>query len=221
MMFINNLVNKYKWAGGLALLVLALAACQSATMTPIEVPTKATEEPVEATQAPAVAVEEPAVMPSVIVADQSIEAGTVSIDEVISDGAGWLVIHAQADGKPGPILGYSQVSDGVTKNLMVEIDADKATETLYAMLHTDAGEAGKWEFPDGPDTPVKVDEKVVTPPPFHHVVAARIGCRREQVTREFSALEREGLIEKTKGALVLTKPLVLEQRLADALREDR
>ena len=65
------------------------------------------------------------------------------------------------------------------------------------------------------------DQKVVTPPPFHHVVAARIGCRREQVTREFSTLEREGLIEKTKGALVLTKPHVLEERLAEALREDR
>lgn len=77
---------------------------------------------------------------------------------------------------------------------------------LLRMSHPRAGHAG---------------EKVVTPPPFHHVVAARIGCRREQVTREFSTLEREGLIEKTKGALVLTKPQVLEQRLADALREDR
>ncbi len=34
--------------------------------------------------------------------------------------------------------------------------------------------------------------KAVTPPPFHHVLAARIGCRREQVTRELSALTEQG-----------------------------
>jgi plastocyanin len=31
------------------------------------------------------------------------------------------------------------------------------------MLHTDAGEVGTWEFPNGPDTPVMVGEQVVTP----------------------------------------------------------
>lgn len=62
-------------------------------------------------------------------------------------------------------------------------------------------------------------ERVVTPPPYHHVLAARIGCRREQVTREFTTLGNEHLIEKTRGAIVLKKPHVLEQRIAEALRE--
>ena len=48
--------------------------------------------------------------PSVTVADQEIVDGKVTIAEVVSDGPGWLVIHAQADGKPGPILGYSPVA---------------------------------------------------------------------------------------------------------------
>jgi DNA-binding transcriptional regulator YhcF (GntR family) len=52
------------------------------------------------------------------------------------------------------------------------------------------------------------------------VLAARIGCRREQVTRELSSLAQEGLIEKTRGALVLLKPQVLETRLAEAMCED-
>lgn len=63
-------------------------------------------------------------------------------------------------------------------------------------------------------------ERVVTPPPYHHVLAARIGCRREQVTREFTTMAGEGLIERTRGALVLTKPEVLQSRVAAALRED-
>ncbi|WP_342363208.1 Crp/Fnr family transcriptional regulator [Terrarubrum flagellatum] len=62
-------------------------------------------------------------------------------------------------------------------------------------------------------------ERVITPPPFHHVLAARIGCRREQVTREFTTMTEQGLVEKTRGAIILKKPSVLEQRIAEALRE--
>jgi CRP-like cAMP-binding protein len=67
--------------------------------------------------------------------------------------------------------------------------------------------------------PAKPMERAVTPPPFHHILAARIGCRREQVTRELSAMAQEGLIEKTRGALVLVKPHVLQARLDEAMRE--
>jgi CRP/FNR family transcriptional regulator, cyclic AMP receptor protein len=63
-------------------------------------------------------------------------------------------------------------------------------------------------------------ERVVTPPPFHHILAARIGCRREQVTREFTMMAHEGLIERMRGALVLRQPSVLRERVADALREE-
>jgi plastocyanin len=106
---------------------------------------------------------EEAITPSVMVADQEIMGSMVTISEVVSAGPGWLVIHAQAEGKPGPVLGYSQVAGGASADVTVEIDLAKATETLYAMLHTDAGELGTWEFPNGPDAPVVVGEQVVTP----------------------------------------------------------
>jgi CRP/FNR family transcriptional regulator, cyclic AMP receptor protein len=63
-------------------------------------------------------------------------------------------------------------------------------------------------------------QRVISPPPFHHVLAARIGCRREQITRELSTLTTEKLIEKNRGALVVLKPSVLEHRLSEAMRED-
>jgi CRP-like cAMP-binding protein len=63
-------------------------------------------------------------------------------------------------------------------------------------------------------------ERIVTPPPFHHILAARIGCRREQVTREFTIMSQEGLIERTRGALVLKHPEILRARIAEAMRED-
>ena len=61
-------------------------------------------------------------------------------------------------------------------------------------------------------------QKMISPPPFHHVLAARIGCRREQVTRELNAMTHEGTAEKSRGALIILKPTTLEQRLADAMR---
>ena len=45
---------------------------------------------------------------------------------------------------------------------------------------------------------------VVSPPPYHSEVAARISARRETVTRELKELERAGLLERRRGALVLT-----------------
>jgi CRP/FNR family transcriptional regulator, cyclic AMP receptor protein len=63
------------------------------------------------------------------------------------------------------------------------------------------------------------DQRAITPPPLHHVLAARIGCLREQVTRELSALAGEGLIEKTRGALILLQSHVLEERLVETTRE--
>ncbi|MET0445656.1 MAG: Crp/Fnr family transcriptional regulator [Pseudorhodoplanes sp.] len=48
------------------------------------------------------------------------------------------------------------------------------------------------------------DRAVISPPPVQAAIAARISTRREAVAREMKALERAGLIERKRGALVLT-----------------
>jgi hypothetical protein len=53
----------------------------------------------------------------------------------------------------------------------------------------------------------------------HHVLAARVGCRREQITRELGAMKADNLLERTRGALVLLDPETLRQRIAQAMRE--
>lgn len=60
-------------------------------------------------------------------------------------------------------------------------------------------------------------ESVISPPPFQHDLANRIGARREVVSRELSALEKEGLVEKTRGGLVLKDPQELNRRIYAAL----
>ena len=103
-----------------------------------------------------------AMTPSVTVSDQPITSDAVTVDKVVSSGPGWIAIHADNNGAPGPVLGYSAVKDGENDNVAVKLAAAGRTPTLYAMLHTDAGTVGTYEFP-GPDVPVTVNGAVVTP----------------------------------------------------------
>lgn len=123
------------------------------------------EEQDEGQEAEAGQEEEAAVTNAVTVADQAIAAdGTVTIASVTSDTPGWLVVHAQADGRPGPVIGFAPVGPGQNNDLTVEIDQTAATDTLYAMLHVDAGAEGEYEFP-GDDVPATdTGGNVVTPP---------------------------------------------------------
>ena len=103
-----------------------------------------------------------AMTPSVTVSDQPITNDTVTIAKVVNNGPGWIAIHADNNGAPGPVLGHAAVKDGENDNVVVTLAAAGRTPTLYAMLHTDAGVVGTYEFP-GPDVPVTVNGAVVTP----------------------------------------------------------
>lgn len=139
----------------LAAAMLILAACQPAA-TPTAEPTLMAEPTATAP---------PAASPTVQVSDQSADGGQEVVAEVVSAGPGWIVIHADNGGKPGAVLGYSPVSDGLNQNVTVTIDDSEATPVLYAMLHTDAGTVGTYEFP-GADGPVMVNGQMVSPA-FH------------------------------------------------------
>jgi CRP/FNR family cyclic AMP-dependent transcriptional regulator len=68
--------------------------------------------------------------------------------------------------------------------------------------------------------PGKAHQAIVSPPPVHAEIAARVSSRREAVARELKALERAGLIERRRGALVLTDTAQLRQLIAQASETD-
>ena len=47
------------------------------------------------------------------------------------------------------------------------------------------------------------DRLIVSPPPTHAELAARVSSHREAITRELNALDRAGLIERRRGAISL------------------
>jgi len=56
---------------------------------------------------------------------------------------------------------------------------------------------------------------IVTPPPTHLELAARISTHREAVTRELKSLERAGLIERRRNGIVLLRPKELLKDVED------
>jgi len=102
----------------------------------------------------------PASAGAILVNSQTSDNALVLVSRVVSEGPGWLVIHAEAGGAPGPVLGWAPVREGVNRNLRVRIASSGATQYLWAMLHVDAGRQGQYQFP-GPDAPVTSDGQVV------------------------------------------------------------
>lgn len=98
--------------------------------------------------------------------EMEISGPTFTAQAVLSDGPGWLVVHAAGENGPGPVIGFAPVTDGFNANVRVELDAAGLTPVLWPMLHVDTGEAGVYEFGavEGADGPVRVNDAVVTFP---------------------------------------------------------
>jgi len=60
----------------------------------------------------------------------------------------------------------------------------------------------------------------ISPPPAQHILAARIGARREAVSRELSQLAREGLAHVTRQSILLPKPGQLREAVRAAMNGD-
>lgn len=125
---------------------LLLAACQQLNSLP-QAQVATTTAVMQATGGPLVEVE-----------NQESDGSQVVVKRVVSEGPGWVAIHIVENGNVGPTIGHAPVVPGEQNNVVVPIDPDpgKATSDLVAMLHIDAGQLGKYEYPNGPDVPASV-----------------------------------------------------------------
>ncbi len=78
--------------------------------------------------------------------EMMMSAPTITAKSVLSDGPGILVIHANDNGNAGAILGAAFVPDGLSENVVVELDpAAGLTPVVWPMLHVDAGTVGVYD----------------------------------------------------------------------------
>ncbi len=134
-------------------LALTLAACggdddTASTTAPTTSPT--TEAPTGAT--------EPAMEPSSITFDaQESDGTTVTVARVDLPAAGFIAVHSDGGGSPGPVIGTSELlSPGESTDVAITLDSPLDGDTsLYPMAHIDTNSNGVYEFGsvDGVDGP--------------------------------------------------------------------
>jgi hypothetical protein len=137
-----------------AALQMTVAAEPTSSATSSPLPTSSL------TPAPKPIPEQP-VQPFIEVGDQDLtDAGEVDIAKVVAETAGWIVIYSDDSGKPGDELGFASVAEGESKSISVKIEPNNATPVLHAILHSDFGVTGDFEYP-GPDRPISVEDQLV------------------------------------------------------------
>lgn len=105
---------------------------------------------------------EPQEETSSITADDQTSDGTqvVVASATIVGSDGFIVVHRDADGAPGEVVGHAPIPEGTSTNVTVTLDEPVETGLYWPMIHIDAGELGTYEFP-GDDVPLKVDDQIV------------------------------------------------------------
>ncbi len=123
-------------------ITLVAAACSDdndtdATPT-TQTPATTASEPTEPETGPA----------SIAAIDQSGDGSTVTVSSVTLPTGGFVVIHADNEGSPGPILGWSDLLPaGESSDVVVTLNtAISAETTVFPMAHVDANGNSEYEF---------------------------------------------------------------------------
>ncbi len=107
----------------------------------------------------------PTVTGAIEAADQETDGSTVTLTSAeISGARGWIAVHSEVDGGPGPVLGTAEIQEGSNDDVLVTLATPlTSSAAVWPMLHVDDHEIGFYEFGavEGADLPVTVDGEVV------------------------------------------------------------
>jgi CRP-like cAMP-binding protein len=109
---------------------------------------------------------------------------------------------------------YPDVSEQLLKQLIARIRMLDQRVHEFSSMHVKHRIYAELLRRSRPD-PSNERQAIVSPPPVHSDIAARVSTRREMVARELKALERKGLMQKRRGAFVLTNVPELMHMLHD------
>lgn len=98
--------------------------------------------------------------------DQTGDGRSVTVASVTVDAGGkggWIALHQDLDGKPGPVKYVVAVPAGSSTDVVVPTPEGITTGAYWPMLHVDDGVIGTYEFPQtqGADLPAKADSMIV------------------------------------------------------------
>lgn len=105
--------------------------------------------------------------PMVEASNQTVANGVVSASKVVAPENGWMVVHrTDAEGKPGPVVGYAPLRQGETMDVAAILTEEVMPgDMLMLMVHSEAGgmKTGSFEYTLGAteDGPIKPDGQLV------------------------------------------------------------
>jgi len=108
----------------------------------------------------------PAATGTLSAADQTSNGKSVmvaSVDLQAGGKGGWVALHADLNGKPGPVKYFVAVPAGASTNVTIPTPAGIPTGAYWPMLHVDDHVIGTYEFPQvtGADLPAMANGMVV------------------------------------------------------------
>lgn len=109
--------------------------------------------------------------PEVMVLDQPVIDGAITIERAISNGDGWVAIYNEVDGQPGLIIGTAPLEDGLNELVVVDLLQSGITSQLFARLHEDTEPEDAFNFP-GQDPPVLFNNRLPTAAAFRTDIGA-------------------------------------------------
>lgn len=95
------------------------------------------------------AAEGPAVAPAEVVFEAQTSDGTsIVVASVTLPSPGFIGVHSNADGGPGPVIGHSELLPaGTSTDVVVTLDEPlTATDLLFPMVHIDFDQDGEYDF---------------------------------------------------------------------------
>jgi CRP/FNR family transcriptional regulator, cyclic AMP receptor protein len=100
------------------------------------------------------------------------------------------------------IHNFPDVSEQLLKQLVGRIRTLDQRVNEFSSMHVKSRIYAELLRRSRPD-PEDKRRAIVSPPPVHADIAARVSTRREMVARELKSLERSGMVTKRRGAFVL------------------
>lgn len=85
--------------------------------------------------------------PDIIVLDQPVVDGTITVERVISNGPSHIVVYYDDGDVPGLIIGSEFLEDGVNEQIVVDIIETAVTPQLFLFIHDDTTTGDNFDFP--------------------------------------------------------------------------
>jgi len=110
---------------------------------------------------------------------------------------------------------YPDVSEQLLAHLVARIRALDQRVNEFSSMHVKNRIYAELLRRSRPD-PTDQRRALISPPPVHADIAARVSTRREMVARELKSLERAGMLAKRRGAFIITNvPELVEMLNSD------